>query len=338
MADFLLKITALNPYPSEIVKAFETYSDLIARVQKATKAIAGEKIDVMTISYDQAIFLLKVMAGKLFHILEAVSTGYLNLVDERLNAKYVLLLETLNGILAREDIKSIKDALPDIPKHLFDWIEDMDVWWDTGGRSSLLSFVGDVEKAWVLGGEQTFPISGWLVQRLSEIDEVITAHRKEKVAQWKRIEKNIDEKVKNGGLFNQKNGAVDAAEIPKDFILTVNDREIKVNDFLISKPHAVGDNFYFFEYVRSRPAGEEIKRKSLKDLVKESIGNRRFSQILNALGFKGEILRAFFPKRGKDAVVYAGDAIPTEKLRNRGIKIGALIKELELAHAKNSPE
>jgi len=126
-------------------------------------------------------------------------------------------------------------------------------------------------------------------------------------------------------------------------IITVRDREIWVNNYLIGKPHAIGSNFEFFEHVRLRPPHTKIDRSTLSNFggsssLKEQIEGKSFIKILNGLGFKGEILRAFFYKRSKNTLIYRGDKITNKDLKKAGIKITLLLKELELANTKNSPE
>src|SRR3989344_185029 len=118
------------------------------------------------------------------------------------------------------------------------------------------------------------------------------------------------------------------------FEIDVRDREIWINDYLISKPHAVGKNMSFFEYLISNP-NTEILRKKLPKILGEDTANKKFSKILNDIGFKGEILKAFFPKRGKGSLFFT-PKINSKDLEKRGIKINIFLKELELAHERNS--
>ncbi len=195
---FLLEITALNPDPAEVGKEMEKKSELIGRITNATRAISGTEIKLSELSYEQALFLLKLTMGHIFRSLEAISTGFVGFVDEKLNTGYVLLLDNLNGILSRKDFTKVKDELPqDLPEHLF-IVEDMDTWWECGGQSRMLDFVGKIEAAWVRSGQQTFPMPGWLIQQFTAINETIAAHRKSKVAEWSRIEKNLEERKARG--------------------------------------------------------------------------------------------------------------------------------------------
>lgn len=128
--------------------------------------------------------------------------------------------------------------------------------------------------------------------------------------------------------------------------ISVKDREIWVNDYLIGKPHAVGKNFEFFEYVRFLPPNTKINRDNMPNAsdkvnfgyIKEEVKNKSFIKILNGLGFKGELLKAYFYKRSKDNIVYMGDEISVHDLEKAGVKIDILLRELELAHIKNSPK
>lgn len=126
---------------------------------------------------------------------------------------------------------------------------------------------------------------------------------------------------------------------PKTFQLSIKDRYIWINDYLLSKPHAVGSNLSFFEHIRSKPVNTLIKKSDLPQFLQEDIGSKDFAKILNELGFKDELLRAFFPKRSKKSgVAYRGDKVSKKDLENAGINIALLIKQLELAHLKNNPK
>lgn len=119
--------------------------------------------------------------------------------------------------------------------------------------------------------------------------------------------------------------------------ISAKDRKIWVNEtYMISKPHAIGSNLEFFLYLLENP-DMEIKRNELPQRIRDEIGKKRFIAILNALGFKGEILKLFFPKRGKTSLLF-NQKVSKSELDNRGIKENILLNELVLAHSKNSPE
>ena len=129
-------------------------------------------------------------------------------------------------------------------------------------------------------------------------------------------------------------------EIPErsheEYAISVKDREIWINNYFISKPHAVGSNLEFFLYLLDNP-NKEIKKSELPTNLKNQISKKNFSKILNALGFKGEILKTFFPKRSKSILSFK-QRVNHNYLVERGIKEDILLKELRLAHTKNNPK
>lgn len=131
-------------------------------------------------------------------------------------------------------------------------------------------------------------------------------------------------------------------KLPKTFEIQVKDRYIWVNNYLLSKPHATGVNLEFFEYIQGQKPNTKIERNKLPDFgklaLKQEVKNSSFIKILNKLGFKGEISKAFFYKRGKDSLFYRGDKITQKDLEKAGVKMPILLKELELAHIRNNPE
>jgi hypothetical protein len=204
---FLIEITALEPDPVMISKKLEEHKDLIDKVTTVTRAISGdEKIELGAVSYEQALYLLKIVAGHIFQILDVVSTGYMNVADEQLNAKYVLLKDYLDALLLREDLKALKEDLPEhIPEHLFEMIEEMDIWWsECGGQSQMMGFAGSVDTLWIRSGQQAFPLPTWLTTFFNEANEIAKEHRKSKAKKWDQIIKNIDKERKENPIFEGK--------------------------------------------------------------------------------------------------------------------------------------
>lgn len=121
-------------------------------------------------------------------------------------------------------------------------------------------------------------------------------------------------------------------ESKQTFSLEVIDNEIWVNDYLIAKPHAVGTNFSFFEYIRSLPANTLVTRDSLPDQgklsLKQQVRTQSFFKIMNAMGFKGELLKLFFSDRSANSLKYRGDKISLQEAKSAGINVELLEKEL----------
>ena len=125
--------------------------------------------------------------------------------------------------------------------------------------------------------------------------------------------------------------------------ISIEDREIRINNYLIGKPHGAGSNFEFFEYIRLQEPNTKIDRNKLpseygNSSIQAKVEKKSFIKILNGLGFKGEMLKAFFYDRGNNTLTYRGDEITKEDLERSGVRIPLFLKELELAHIKNSPK
>lgn len=140
----------------------------------------------------------------------------------------------------------------------------------------------------------------------------------------------------------KKNDAPAAAPVaelvglPAQLKVLIKDRQISVSDLILSKPHAVGGNKGFFEYVYENP-DKPLEREKMPEYVTQDIKGKGFSKVLNELGFKGEILKAFFPERGKSRLLFRKE-ITTEQLEQEGINLNLLLQELQMAHTKNSPK
>jgi uncharacterized membrane protein len=154
----------------------------------------------------------------------------------------------------------------------------------------------------------------------------------------RKKEREEDRAITKKEIIEEFKNKKEAAILPKTLEIQVKDRYIWINNYLLSKPHAVGTNFEFFDFIRRQPPNEKITKQKMPDSLKKEVGSKRFAKLLNELGFKDEILKAFFPKRGKNMVAYRGDKITKKDLEKAGIKIPLFLKELELAHIKNSPK
>jgi hypothetical protein len=199
VSTLLLEIIALEPAPQEIAKKMEENAEFIERITASTRAISGEDIDVAQLSHEQALFVLKLIIGRIQKILDVSCSGYLVGADEEINAQYITLLDKLNAVCEREDFSDLKENLPQyLPSHLFEALDEMDVWWDNGGKTSIVSFYGEIELFWVRSGRQVFPVSQAFAAYLDSVDEGVKKLRNEKAARWKRTLEDIDERKAEG--------------------------------------------------------------------------------------------------------------------------------------------
>ncbi len=193
--DFLVQITEHQLDQGEIRKNMgENYAQLIKRVTVATQALGIEKTSARDLSYEQALFLAKLLVEQLYQILSAACGGYILLTDEELNAVYLIVRDDLEKILQRDDFRGI--VLPDgIPEHLY-MVDEMDVWWgDANGRVDILRLTGDINSAWSRAGSNEFPVGKELFDMFGAIDNLVTRHRKRKAEDWARTEKRIKERA-----------------------------------------------------------------------------------------------------------------------------------------------
>jgi hypothetical protein len=129
-----------------------------------------------------------------------------------------------------------------------------------------------------------------------------------------------------------------AAGTPKVFNVDCGDREIKVNEYVISRPYAVGCPRELFDYVREKTKkkpNEIIKKKDMPEWLIQEIGRKRLVAIIAGVGFTGEIKKAFFPIVSKTSIKYRGDRVTAKELVEAGVKVDLLIKQLQYADAKN---
>ena len=152
----------------------------------------------------------------------------------------------------------------------------------------------------------------------------------------KRVSKPARDQALKAKKEEKPSPPTEQQELPASLSVDIRDRQIWVNDFMLSKPHAVGGNKGFFEYVYEN-ASQPLERDKMPDYVTQDVKGKSFSKVLNELGFKGEILKVFFPERGKSQLTFRKE-VTREQLENDGIKTGVLLQELQLAHTRNSPK
>lgn len=165
------------------------------------------------------------------------------------------------------------------------------------------------------------------------IRDLPTAERNgssEKYMRFKVIEPRFSEACNEYSAYEDEIAGADT-EI---FRVSLDDRDIRVNDTLLSRPHPTGGNLLFFEYAYNNP-GIEIKKTDLPEQMQKDLRGKDFTKILNELGFKGEILPTFFPKRSKSSALFL------RRVTTKGWsakKLAAFKKDLENARPNDNPE
>lgn len=125
-------------------------------------------------------------------------------------------------------------------------------------------------------------------------------------------------------------------ERAKKFKISIKDRKLMINGYILSEPHATG-NLEFMEYVvKKHKAFDKISKEGLPIFIKTAIKDKSFSKTLTDLGFKGEIRKAFFEKISKDSLYYKGNEITLKDIEESGVNFNLFQKELELANLRKT--
>jgi len=123
----------------------------------------------------------------------------------------------------------------------------------------------------------------------------------EKKANWydiKIISPEFDELCEEHGIkFQRRINKKDChyVSIQESRTITLDDK------YKLSKPNLASENDHFFLYVFNNP-DKVIKAEEIEANVNATIG-KKFGNILNDLGFKGEVRKLFFAT-SKDAVLF----------------------------------
>lgn len=98
--------------------------------------------------------------------------------------------------------------------------------------------------------------------------------------------------------------------------ISYDNHKLKINEIVIAKPHFESENDYFVTYITNNPG----KKLTNQEFVKFKNGKmtKKFDQIINDLGFKGNIKKLFFPNISIKAVEFRNQ-ITMEDMKKAGI-------------------
>jgi len=298
---------------------------------------AVRSIDLSDVSFHQALYLLRAVFNKAVELLEAVCSGPIMMSDTRANFSYTILLQAMHDILDMKGFEELKKDMPELADSLVGDLTDADSEWEYGYGPQSRNFFAKIEKLYIKSGAITTSLPRTADIVLAEADKALEEHRKQKHSTWSKMTANLDERKKRGEFDFGGSDKEPEIAVPDTFTVSVKDREIWINDFFLSKPFATHPNKEFFDYVYAH-AGKSLLRSEIPDYAKRALqGGKGFVNVLNNLGFKGQILRAFFPTRSKTNLLFQ-KSVSTSDLKGRGVKVSLLLQELRTAQAKNSPE
>ena len=98
--------------------------------------------------------------------------------------------------------------------------------------------------------------------------------------------------------------------------ISYDNHKLKINEIVIAKPHFESENDYFATYITNSSGGKLTTSEFVK--FKNNKMTKKFDQIINDLGFKGNIRKLFFPNISIKAVEFR-NRITTEDMKKAGI-------------------
>lgn len=101
---------------------------------------------------------------------------------------------------------------------------------------------------------------------------------------------------------NQLNDCSKRENVKAAFTVTYKHRKLKINEIQIARPNFDSENDYFAMLITDNPNKKITASEFVKFKNSEMI--KRFDQIINDLGFKGNIKKLFFPNISAKAVEF----------------------------------
>jgi len=98
--------------------------------------------------------------------------------------------------------------------------------------------------------------------------------------------------------------------------MTYDNHKLKINEMVIARPHFESENDYFATYITNSSGGKLTNSEFVK--FKNDKMAKKFDQIINDLGFKGNIKKLFFPNISIKAVEFRNQ-ITLEDMKKAGI-------------------
>lgn len=98
--------------------------------------------------------------------------------------------------------------------------------------------------------------------------------------------------------------------------ISYNNHKLKINEIVITKPRFESENDYFATFIINNP-NKVISVKEFSEYKREKM-TKKFDQIINDLGFKGNIKKLFFPNISIKAVEFK-NPITREDMEKAGI-------------------
>ncbi len=225
----------------------------------------------------------------------------------------------------------------------------------TENRAVILRALNSIHRVWEMHSEGYEPVEIWMTSsdfglaRFTRIDSILTRltidgllikHRSEDASYLILCNEDFKTRykryIKRLGTPYKEPIQTSCIEIPSTFNVNLRDRAILINEHLLSTPYGEGKNMAFFEYCFKNP-NTNIDRISMPENVRKEIRSKLFTKIINELGFKEELRKAFFPSRSKSGV-YFRNPVSVLDLKNEGIDPEIIVRMVELENMRHRPK
>lgn len=185
-----------NAYTVEIIqpkfnKIYKKYQNP-QREPKKKNSLPSKKVG--SLDYQQSLFLLKIMYSKLLEILDVFAGGYIAVRSPALNHHYTILTSLTDDFLNKQGFEELKKDKPELFESLVGNIEDYDIEWEFGSKAAY-SFLGKIEKQYILSGSPVFVLQDEVKTFLQKTDEVMSEFNKQRNELWKGMMSRVDKQT-----------------------------------------------------------------------------------------------------------------------------------------------
>lgn len=277
--------------------------------------------------FKQSIFLLRILYSKVLEICDIIADQYVIVKDKEINHHYITLNSAITKILDKRGFEELREKQPIIPEDLISNMDDFDIDWKYD-KEQADKFLEEIERVYSSSSSTVKLPKKW-IEFLKDTDEAINNYKNNS----KEIRNAFDKTLDQFGTHEQN---LNAGKKINEFKLTIRDRRVMVNDYIISEPYAAGVNIEFIRYINKQKAYDKIIREDLPSWLKDNLGKKSFIKILTDLGFKREIRKLFFSEVSKDSFTFKGNKISEKDLEDTNIRLDLLIKDLDYAHSRKT--
>lgn len=188
----------------------------------------NKKLNLSTLDFYQALFLLRTFYKKLIDILEAFCGGAFTFRNENINLHYASLNEMINQLLRIDGLTGFKKDIPELFESLIGDIEEADMYWKHHYSKKAYRFLGKIENLYIKAGAKNFELPQESKDYLEMIDKAIAAHREHNKRLQGKLETTM-QKFDWSGASSKEQPEKDKKLI--EFIKNKNEATLKISNY-----------------------------------------------------------------------------------------------------------